>query len=367
MKDQLEVFLAVSHRISYLRHAKEEMSSKLLRGRTSRTIGAFALRAAKPTAPHQNVIGIGIDEKYVSGAPSGILAIKFLVRSKLPEGVLPKRDILPKTVGGLPTDIEEVGIILPAARGKSRGRGLHSASMPNPRARWRPAQPGSSIGFREPSDSFQMAGTFGALVQDSTGNLFILSNNHVLAYENGIEADGETRRDALPAGAAIFQPGLLDGGRPRHDRIAKLSKWIDLRADRSDNKADAAIAVVDDPNQVSKPVLFIGPIQGVTDATRDMTVHKFGRTTSYTAGRVSSVEFDVSVPYEVGEVIFQDQIAVRGLDGRSFSDSGDSGSAIMERATNEMVGLLFAGATGANLTFANHIRDVLSLLKVKLA
>lgn len=212
-----------------------------------------------------------------------------------------------------------------------------------------------------------MAGTFGALVQDSTGNLFILSNNHVLAYENGIEADGETRRDALPAGAAIFQPGLLDGGRPRHDRIGKLSKWIDLRADRSDNKADAAIAVVDDPNQVSKPVLFIGPIQGVTDATRDMTVHKFGRTTSYTAGRVSSVEFDVSVPYEVGEVIFQDQIAIRGLDGRSFSDSGDSGSAIMERATNEMVGLLFAGATGANLTFANHIRDVLSLLKVKLA
>jgi hypothetical protein len=69
----------------------------------------------------------------------------------------------------------------------------------------------------------------------------------------------------------------------------------------------------------------------------------------------------------VGDVTFEDQIAIRGLDGTRFSDSGDSGSSILERSTNKVVGLLFAGATNGSLTFANHISDVLSKLKVKLA
>lgn len=90
-----------------------------------------------------------------------------------------------------------------------------------------------------------------------------------------------------------------------------------------------------------------------------MIVHKFGRT--------SSVLFDLTVPYEVGNVVFVDQIAVRGLNGKRFSDSGDSGSAVLERSTNKVVELLFAGSTGSNLTFCNHIADVLTQLKVKLA
>lgn len=47
-----------------------------------------------------------------------------------------------------------------------------------------------------------MAGTFGAVVTKA-GKRFILSNNHVLA-ENGL----------ISLGAPIFQPGLLDGGKP---------------------------------------------------------------------------------------------------------------------------------------------------------
>jgi hypothetical protein len=98
-----------------------------------------------------------------------------------------------------------------------------------------------------------------------------------------------------------------------------------------------------------------------------MIVHKFGRTTSYRAGRVTSIVFDVLVPYEVGDVMFADQIAIQGLNNHRFSDSGDSGSAILERGTNTVVGLLFAGATNGSLTFANHIDDVLQQLKIKLA
>jgi hypothetical protein len=56
-----------------------------------------------------------------------------------------------------------------------------------------------------------------------------------------------------------------------------------------------------------------------------MVVHKFGRTTSYRAGRVTSIDTDVRVQYETGTYTFESQIIVTGLDGQPFSDAGDSG------------------------------------------
>jgi hypothetical protein len=238
--------------------------------------------------------------------------------------------------------------------------------MPNPRIRMRPAQPGSSIGFQVPNDAFTMAGTFGLVVKDGAGALQILSNNHVLTFENGVETDG-TPRVVSEQGSPIFQPGLLDFGSIAVDQIARLTRWIDLRADVDTNTVDCALARPLKKSLVSKEVFFIGAPKGPTAATPDMVVHKFGRTTLYTAGRVSSVFFDVTVPYEVGDVMFQDQMAIRGLDGTRFSDGGDSGAAIFERSTNKVVGLLFAGASNGSLSFANHITDVFKRLKVTLA
>ena len=224
-----------------------------------------------------------------------------------------------------------------------------------------PVPAGVSVGNKNEGSS----GTIGAVVQKN-GIRYILSNNHVIAFESGVDASGVTRV-GLPVGSPIYQPGLLDGGHVTTDKVAELTRWIDLHADSSDNKVDGAIAKLTPQSIGSSSILFIGPPQGTTVAVRDMIVHKFGRTTSYRAGRVTSVAFDLTVPYEVGDVVFQDQLAVRGLNNRKFSDSGDSGSAILDRASNKVVGLLFAGATTGNLTFGNHISDVLSQLHVKLA
>ncbi len=355
--------------MSDLFQAKSAMSGRYLSSQTAVRGAARAFRAAPASASIHNVVGVGIDEKYVDGVPTGTMVLKFLVRSKVRPSALSRRDRLPETVDGIPTDVEEVGLIVPLAKGAAkakRGAKAQAAATPDPRTRLRPAQPGCSIGFREPNDQFIMAGTFGTLVKDSQGEIYILSNNHVIAYENGVEADGTTRRVAISKGASIFQPGLLDGGRILTDKIAELTRWVDLRADRNDNLVDGAIAKVLRASLVSRDTLFIGPRTGKKAAAKDMTVHKFGRTTSYRAGTVSSIFFDVNVPYEVGDVMFTDQIAIRGLDGKRFSDSGDSGSAVLERSTNKVVGLLFAGATNGSLTFANHIADVLKQLKVKL-
>ena len=127
---------------------------------------------------------------------------------------------------------------------------------------------------------------------------------------------------------------------------------------------DCAIAKAARLNLVSKSILFTGPPRGLTAAAVDMIVHKFGRTTSYRVGRVTSTNTDVVVQYETGLFKFSSQIIIQGLNGQPFSAAGDSGSLILERATNKAVGLLFAGSS--THTIGNHIREVLAALSVSL-
>src|SRR5439155_17893891 len=132
---------------------------------------------------------------------------------------LSRKSLLPKDIGGLPVDVEETGVFRRfASKRKATSASPDKAAMPNPKTKMQPAQPGCSIGFRDPNDQFVMAGTFGAVVKDSAGQ-YILSNNHVLADES-----------QLQPGAPIFQPGLLDGGDPNTDQIAALTRFIKLQA-----------------------------------------------------------------------------------------------------------------------------------------
>jgi hypothetical protein len=342
-KGEITAFASASSSdLKQYRAAKSEWSQRLL---TPSATPFSALSAAASSKPSDNVVGVGIGEKIVNGVHTGIMAVKFLVRIKYDETQLAGKDRLPKTVNGLPTDVEQVGTF--------RRLAAASQPMPNPRTKIRPAQPGCSIGFKDPGNQFIMAGTFGAVVK-SGQKQFILSNNHVLAHEN-----------KLPIGSSIFQPGFLDAGNPpNNDVIARLSKFVTIKTGVI-NKVDCAIAQVVSNSLVSKSVLFIGPPTGRTNALLDMIVHKFGRTTGYRVGRVTSIDTDVKVQYDIGLVTFGGQIIIKGLNNQQFSAAGDSGSLILERATNRAVGLLFAGS--ATDTIANHIGDVLQALNVQLA
>jgi hypothetical protein len=197
-----------------------------------------------------------------------------------------------------------------------------------------------------------MAGTFGGLVRDAAGTQYLLSNSHVLANEG-----------QLAVGSPIYQQGPLDlpTGSTKA-QIAKLSKFIPF--DPQPALVDCAMAEVTSPNLVSKDILYIGAPRGVTAARQDMVVHKFGRTSFYTAGRVTMVNTDTSVDYDQGTVVFKNQIVVVGLNSSVFSQPGDSGSLILERDSQMAIGLLFAGS--ASHTLANHIEDVLQALNVTL-
>jgi hypothetical protein len=343
------IFTGLSDKqVTSLRAAKQSAARQLLQSAQPTAFSAFA--ASTSPEPSANLVGVGIGEQMSGGKHTGIMAVKFLVRIKYPDNQISDSDRLPREVNGHPVDVEQVGTFrrfMPAI-------GFASAtSMPNPRKKIRPAQPGCSIGYKDPANLIIMAGTFGALVSKGTKR-FLLSNNHVMADEN-----------KLPVGSPISQPGFLDAGNPPNNGpIAKLTKFIPLAFGGVLNKVDCAIAQLDKTSLATNSVLFIGPPKGKTAAQIDMVVHKFGRTTGFTVGRITSVETDVSVGYEGGTATFDNQIIIVGLNSTPFSAGGDSGSLILERSTNKAVGLLFAGSS--THTIANHISDVLSALGVTL-
>lgn len=112
--------------------------------------------------------------------------------------------------------------------------------------------------------------------------------------------------------------------------------------------------------------------RGVAGPVRSgLTVHKVGRTTGPTSGRVTAFELDnVVVHYDLGNLRFDDQIEIEGAGDHPFSDGGDSGSLIVTDGP-EAVALLFAGGeyggtNGLGSTYANPVNSVLQELRVSL-
>jgi hypothetical protein len=331
--------------------ARDELSTQYLVARTE-TLEEAESRPDSPDLP-LNVVGVGIGEKLVGGARTGVLAVKILVRKKFPADQIPAEHVLPTTYGRLPIDVDEVGLPRFASP---------APPIANPKTKLRPAPPGCSI-----SPPSSTAGTFGGLVADSSGVSYMLSNNHVLALGN-----------LLPAGSAILQPGPADGGTAA-DQIATLTRFVPVQAVST---VDCAIAKPTTPDLLGASILALGIPAGTAAVTPSMAVQKFGRTTRLTAGTVTTVGanvvFPATKPYpNVGAVTFTGQIVITSqTPGTSFAEGGDSGSLIIDQASGAAVALLFAvsGPTPAppatptywTTTYANPIASALSALSVTL-
>jgi hypothetical protein len=250
-----------------------------------------------------------------------------------------------------------------------------------------PVQLGSSSGSNVDYDANLgqltdcCGGTLGALLQDTSGTQYVLSNNHVFA-----------RSDQAIPGETIIQPGLIDNGctpygvGPGTNPVATLTGYPSLSSPLTN--VDAAIARVT-PGLVDPKgnILELGAKQldgtlaaappGISStsgkgesASLGMMVAKSGRTTGLTCAAVSAVNVDVVVDYftDCGETThamsktFTNQIAIAGT---SFSDAGDSGALVVDSTNAEPVGLFFAGGTDSNgveHAIASPVSDVLTTL-----
>lgn len=240
---------------------------------------------------------------------------------------------------------------------------------------------GSSGGNQNDSQTsgnniFCCSGTLGSAVTRG-GNLYILSNNHVLARDDlGTVTSGATLGDN------IIQPGLADAncGQGIFDITANLSQFYNLETGAAP-KIDAAIAqpvqsgVVDSQGRI----LYLGattdtnnvPVPGaphggsglpITSTLLNRGVAKSGRTTGLTCSSISSISTTTTVQYPKGcnstarfTETFVNQVTVAG---GGFSASGDSGSLIVTQDTADPVALLFAGSDQE--TVGNPVGDVLN-------
>lgn len=224
-------------------------------------------------------------------------------------------------------------------------------------------------------------GTLGALIEDTSNNKYLLSNNHVLA-----------RSDHASVGDSIVQPGLIDnnctpnGDGPGTTPVATLTGWLPLSSNLTN--ADAAIAqVASGAVDLSGSILELGVKQpdgllaaappGVSStggkgetASLQLTVAKSGRTTGLTCASVSAMNLDISVDYyqdcaETKPYLTKTYANQLAISGNQFSDAGDSGSLVVDASNAEPVGLFFAGGIdvyGVGQGVANPATDVLAEL-----
>jgi hypothetical protein len=327
------------------------------------------VRAAK--AAHEgsifaraNVVGVAVGNKAIHGRYTDEACIVVFVERKWPVEDLRRRDIVPKEVDGVLTDVVETGrfTAIPLVQSLDADR----------TRRMRPAEGGVSIGHYRIT-----AGTLGVLARRH-GRSVILSNNHVLANAN----EGKI-------GDPILQPGPADGGRLQ-DTIARLGEFVPIHFNERDvgavgrflmravgpllgalglalkrlpsgrmNLVDAAVAEPIDAGLVVSDILGIGHVTGSADATIGLSVRKSGRTTGLTDGKVTAIDAVVEVDYGGGKTaIFRDQIVSDLL-----SQGGDSGSLVVD-SRGRAVGLLFAG--GPTTTLINPIGAVMQALDLSM-
>ena len=205
------------------------------------------------------------------------------------------------------------------------------------------------------------SGTLGSMVQDTDGNQYILSNNHVIADQN----------KAKP-GQLIVQPGLVDVQclKATSDAVATFSRKVRLKFGGGKNTIDAAIAAVN-AGEVSPEILNIGETASSTATpTIGLAVQKMGRTSCLTTGVIAALNANVKVNYSETKkpkyAKFVNQILVTGSSlTPTFGAPGDSGSLILTQdVCPQPVALLFAGS--ASVTIANPISDVMSGLDVSM-
>jgi len=319
------------------------------------------------------------------GKPVG--AIVFGVEKKLSKKDLKKGNIpmLPKAIGGITTDVIEVGRIYanPPIRTQTR--------EPQ-QQRWRPLKAGISVGHIDIT-----AGTIGAVVvgiktatkrslsndnillriwnwlmrlffsddtpdpptpdpedppEIETGDRFLLSNLHILNNENrGKKGD------------TVIQPGDYDGGISPDDAVATVHEAVYIDPSGV-NYVDCCLA------KINKGIESKTGQYGDLPIKSPLLDAKVGpKGTARLVGQHSTqrARSQVSMQHQgygttADKCYLKRQIVIESSNPYQFSDGGDSGSLIMDM-DGRPVALLFAGSDV--ITLANPIGLVMDSLKTK--
>jgi hypothetical protein len=294
-----------------------------------------------------SVKALGIGFKVVGNQETDEPVIRVYVDTKSDK--VSDNDMIPKTIGGIKTDVIEL-----------KGTAVaHSQGQPD-RTAYSDIQGGYNCGqiklYEENGVRGINNGTIGAIFTDNRlpTKRLIGSSYHVLAVDNSHRIG-----DANSLGDPISQPSGAPDRIIAHLDRAFLSRTIDA----------AAAVITDTTKTVSPRILGIDDVTGsasdeeVEAIWRERrTVRKSGVTTGTTNGTIVDLAKTMTIRYPfVGDWMMFDQLAISPNGSIIFSDGGDSGSCIVDDSA-KVVGLLLGGV--GSISLANRISEVESQLRI---
>jgi hypothetical protein len=297
----------------------------------------------------EGITGVDVGYKYKKGKRTKQVVIRVYVSEK--QTNISNSDKIPKTIRGIKTDVIQANA------------SFHADDQP-----YTPITGGISFGqsekFRLIQNDGSIAliseqGTLGAIVRDNLSEKpMFLTNHHVTKV-----MISQTEERSGKVGDIFDQPNLVgsDGKPFPNASIGKLARFA------INPLVDAAVIEYQSTRPFAEEILGIGKIAGAAKAVLGMKVRKRGRTTELTHGIIDGV--DATTAIQGTSMLFQHQMVIVPDTTKNavFSNSGDSGSVIVNEQ-NKVVGLLFAGVPALNdspqMTWANHIDNVLTQLNV---
>lgn len=375
---------------------------------------ARAEDALKARFPDVVTVGFGLKER--DGEITDRAALRIYVRRKKPLSELAEDEILPSEFEGVPTDIVELFEVEPLHCEDIREYPtlIGGITITTYKRDGSGDLGRGTLGFFATLDGVE-----------GPDNVVLVSNNHVLAFGNARNGDrvynplgAEVLNPAMPMSpqtdvilppttpstnpdSSAWKPYFIgkihdiglqanhsfdygDGAGSRPYYVDAATAKLDIRISSTCNKSTGVeyanrIRDLDlnptpqNPDGDSQLVDIariraeqIAPGEGTTDTdpANDVVVHKVGRRTSKTTGKV----VDVYAPADnggtnVGAMLIQ-QIGT-DCDGFSrFAAPGDSGAAIVDDQ-NRLVGILFAvSSSSPNLALASHIHPLMDRLNI---
>lgn len=293
-----------------------------------------------------NLVGVGLGFKVTKDGFTLTPSIVVSVQRKIARKKLHWRRRIPPEIGGIPTDVVEVGLV----RAISEPPSVNECLVDPATRVSRPFPAGVSIGGGK-----NPAGSVGYPVRlrGRTGS-YLLSNYHIL---------GDLKNhDARPV---TLQPGWGDGPSPS-DEVGRFETGQPILFDGPPNEMDAAIARAR-PKTVLPFLCSIGRLNGVSEPEDEGTVFAYGKRSKHSKGLVREVALDVWVRYRgKRRAFFKNQIKiVPATSNQPFARHGDSGTLAIKKDKTACA-LIFAASSTSGAAMATPLPRVLRALDARL-
>ena len=279
---------------------------------------------AKKYLKKRGVVALIDGTKVIKGTDTGKKCIKVYVEKKKPLSKINKKDrISKKILLFLKTDVEEMD--MPKAYAD--------------RKKYRPIQGGCEIS--PAGDRF--VGTAGNIFYqeevsqegkfiETVSQLFLSEKlkqhfNLIIKFKwyigtnLHVGAKGSILNN--PIGTKIVQPGVSSY------IIGEVIDYIPILKDKI-NEFDECLIKIDKSFEINREIINVGSVYGFKKPEIGQKVHKYGRTTEYTEGNIIEIGMYLNIDFGIDGIIsFKDMVRIQGLNNKSFSAGGDSGSLIL--------------------------------------